>query len=36
MNGGFYPGGMLGGVVYESAMDTDIFAQLMEYAGYEG
>jgi len=36
MNGGFYPGGMLGGVVYEGAMDTDIFAQLMEYAGYEG
>ena len=36
MNGGFYPGGMLGGVVYEDAMDTDIFAQLMEYAGYEG
>jgi len=36
MNGGFYPGGMLGGVVYESVMDTDIFAQLMEYAGYEG
>jgi FtsP/CotA-like multicopper oxidase with cupredoxin domain len=35
MNGGFYPGGMLGGVVYEDAMDTDIFAQLMEYAGYE-
>jgi FtsP/CotA-like multicopper oxidase with cupredoxin domain len=36
MNGRSYPGGMLGGVVYESAMDTDIFAQLMEYAGYEG
>ncbi|MGQ4556115.1 multicopper oxidase domain-containing protein [Halobellus sp. GM3] len=35
MNGGFYPGGMLGGVVYESVMDTDIFKQLMEYAGYE-
>ncbi|MFD1600042.1 multicopper oxidase domain-containing protein [Halobellus rarus] len=35
MNGGFYPGGMLGGVVYEDVMDTDIFAQLMEYAGYE-
>ena len=36
MNGRSYPGGMLGGVVYEEAMDTDIFAQLMEYAGYEG
>ncbi|SFG87829.1 Tat (twin-arginine translocation) pathway signal sequence [Halopelagius inordinatus] len=36
MNGTAYPGGMLTGVVYESVMDTDIFAQLMEYAGYEG
>ncbi|WP_323676089.1 multicopper oxidase domain-containing protein [Halorubellus sp. PRR65] len=36
MNGSFYPGGMLGGVVYKDAMDTDIFKQLMEYAGYEG
>lgn len=36
MNGGFYPGGMLSGVVYKEAMDTDIFASLMEYAGYEG
>jgi len=35
MNGNSYPGGMVGGIVYESAMDTDIFAQLMEYAGYE-
>ncbi|MXR50850.1 multicopper oxidase domain-containing protein [Halovenus sp. WSH3] len=35
MNGQTYPGGMLGGIVYESAMDTDIFANLMEYAGYE-
>jgi FtsP/CotA-like multicopper oxidase with cupredoxin domain len=35
MNGRFYPGGMLSGVVYESVMDSDIFAQLMEYAGYE-
>ncbi|MFC7166662.1 multicopper oxidase domain-containing protein [Halospeciosus flavus] len=33
MNGSFYPGGMLGGVVYEEAMDTDIFRELMEYAG---
>jgi hypothetical protein len=36
MNGRSYPGGMLGGLVYEDVMDTDIFAQLMEYAGYEG
>jgi len=36
MNGDAYPGGMVGGIVYESAMDSDIFAQLMEYAGYEG
>ena len=36
MNGSFYPGGMLSAIVYESVMDTDIFAQLMEYAGYEG
>jgi len=36
MNGETYPGGMVGGVVYESAMDSDIFADLMEYAGYEG
>jgi FtsP/CotA-like multicopper oxidase with cupredoxin domain len=35
MNGNSYPGGMVGGIVYESAMDTDIFADLMEYAGYE-
>ncbi len=36
MNGRSYPGGMLTGIVYESVMDTDIFAQLMDYAGYEG
>ncbi|WP_416841297.1 multicopper oxidase domain-containing protein [Haloferax sp. DFSO52] len=35
MNGNAYPGGMLGGVVYKEAMNTDIFAGLMEYAGYE-
>jgi FtsP/CotA-like multicopper oxidase with cupredoxin domain len=35
MNGNFYPGGMLTGLVYEEVMDTDIFANLMEYAGYE-
>ncbi|MXR21163.1 multicopper oxidase domain-containing protein [Halobacterium bonnevillei] len=35
MNGSYYPGGMLTGVVYKEAMDTDIFGKLMEYAGYE-
>jgi len=35
MNGSFYPGGMLSGVVYKDAMDTDIFADLMAAAGYE-
>ncbi len=36
MNGNAYPGGMLGGIVYKSVMDSDIFADLMEYAGYDG
>ncbi len=36
MNGNSYPGGMVGGIVYEEAMDTDVFAKLMDYAGYEG
>jgi FtsP/CotA-like multicopper oxidase with cupredoxin domain len=36
MNGRTYPGGMLSGIVYESVMDSDIFASLMDYAGYEG
>jgi len=36
MNGTAYPGGMLTGIVYEEAMETDIFANLMEYAGFEG
>jgi hypothetical protein len=36
MNGDAYPGGMVGGIVYESAMDSDVFAQSMEYAGYGG
>ena len=36
MNGNSYPGGMVGAVVYEEAMDSDIFADLMDYAGYEG
>ncbi|KTG21243.1 multicopper oxidase domain-containing protein [Haloferax profundi] len=35
MNGNFYPGGMLNGVVYKEAMKTDIFSKLMEYAGYD-
>jgi FtsP/CotA-like multicopper oxidase with cupredoxin domain len=35
MNGTTYPGGMLSGLVYEEVMDTDIFADLMSYAGYE-
>ncbi|SFG88029.1 Multicopper oxidase [Halopelagius inordinatus] len=35
-NGSSYPGGMLTGVVYTPAMKTDIFAQLMDYAGYRG
>ncbi|MFB6135419.1 MAG: multicopper oxidase domain-containing protein [Halobacteriaceae archaeon] len=36
MNGSFYPGGMLSAVVYEEAMDTDVFSKLMAAAGYEG
>ena len=36
MNGTSYPGGMVGGIVYKEAMDTDIFRSLMDYAGYEG
>jgi FtsP/CotA-like multicopper oxidase with cupredoxin domain len=35
MNGNTYPGGMLTGLVYKEAMDTDIFRELMSYAGYE-
>lgn len=35
MNGNSYPGGMVGGIVSESAMDSDVFAQLVRYAGYE-
>ena len=35
MNGSTYPGGMLTGLVYKEAMETDIFQQLMSYAGYE-
>ena len=36
MNGNSYPGGMVGAIVYQEAMDSDIFAQLMDYAGYQG
>lgn len=36
MNGRSYPGGMLTGLVCESVMDSDIFSNVMEYAGYEG
>jgi FtsP/CotA-like multicopper oxidase with cupredoxin domain len=36
MNGEFYPGGMVTGVVYKEAMDSKVFQQLMEYAGYRG
>ncbi|MCF2206981.1 multicopper oxidase family protein [Halobacterium salinarum] len=35
MNGTFYPGGMLSGVVYKDAMDSDIFGKLMDFAGYD-
>jgi FtsP/CotA-like multicopper oxidase with cupredoxin domain len=35
-NGSTYPGGMLSGIVYTEAMDTEIFSNLMDYAGYEG
>ncbi|MFD1589137.1 multicopper oxidase domain-containing protein [Halorientalis brevis] len=31
-----YPGGMLTGIVYEEAMDSEIFSNLMDYAGYDG
>jgi hypothetical protein len=36
MNGSTYPGGMLTGLVYEEAMDSDVFGELMSHAGYEG
>ncbi|RKD93671.1 multicopper oxidase domain-containing protein [Halopiger aswanensis] len=36
MNGNSYPGGMVNGIVYRDAMDSDVFADVMEYAGYEG
>ncbi len=34
-NGTSYPGGMLNAIVYTEAMQTDIFEQIMKYAGYE-
>ena len=34
-NGTSYPGGMLNAIVYTEAVQTDIFAHLMKYAGYE-
>jgi FtsP/CotA-like multicopper oxidase with cupredoxin domain len=34
-NGGVYPGGMLTAIVYEGAMGTEVFADLMEKAEYE-
>jgi FtsP/CotA-like multicopper oxidase with cupredoxin domain len=36
MNGSVYPGGMLTGIVYEQAMNSDIFMELMDAAGYSG
>ncbi|WP_430505686.1 multicopper oxidase domain-containing protein [Haloparvum sp. PAK95] len=33
---GQYPGGMLTGIAYESEMDSEEFASLMDAAGYEG
>ena len=35
MNGDTYPGGMLTGIVYEDALDTEQFAAMMDMAGYE-
>lgn len=35
MNGTVYPGGMVDAIVYRDAMDTDVFADLMAYAGYD-
>ena len=36
MNGDSYPGGMLTGIVYEDALDSEQFADLMDMAGFEG
>ena len=36
MNGDTYPGGMLTALVYESAMDSEQFADVMAMAGFEG
>ncbi len=35
MNEDTYPGGMLTGIVYESAMETEQFDELMQLAGFE-
>ena len=35
-NEGSYPGGMATAIVYEEAMETDEFAEVMEDAGFEG
>jgi hypothetical protein len=36
VSGSCSPGSTLTGLVYESAMDPDVFARLMAYAGFEG
>jgi FtsP/CotA-like multicopper oxidase with cupredoxin domain len=36
MNGTFYPGGMVTGLLYEEVMDTDVVGNLLSAAGYEG
>ena len=35
MNGESYPGGMLTGIVYEDALDSEQFTDLMDMAGYD-
>ncbi|MHC3437931.1 multicopper oxidase domain-containing protein [Natrialbaceae archaeon A-gly3] len=35
-NDGSYPGGMATAIVYEAAMDTEEFQEIMDDAGYEG
>ena len=35
MNGDTYPGGMIGGMAYESVTDSEQFASVMDLAGYE-
>lgn len=36
MNGDSYPGGMLTGLVYEDALESEQFADLMDNAGFDG